>query len=37
MALGPWAPDVLEPLGIQLPLAFKRGYHRHFGRTATPA
>ena len=30
MALGPWAPDVLGPLGIKLPLAFKRGYHRHF-------
>ena len=30
VALGPWAPDVLGPLGIKLPLAFKRGYHRHF-------
>ena len=30
IALGPWAPDLLEPLGIRLPLAFKRGYHRHF-------
>jgi len=30
IALGPWAPDVLGPLGIRLPLAFKRGYHRHF-------
>jgi D-amino-acid dehydrogenase len=30
VALGPWAPDVLEPLGIKLPLAIKRGYHRHF-------
>ena len=30
VALGPWAPDVLEPLGIKLPLAVKRGYHRHF-------
>lgn len=30
VALGPWAPDVLRPLGIDLPLAFKRGYHRHF-------
>jgi D-amino-acid dehydrogenase len=30
VALGPWAPDMLRPLGIQLPLAFKRGYHRHF-------
>jgi D-amino-acid dehydrogenase len=30
VALGPWAPDVLAPLGIRLPLAFKRGYHRHY-------
>ena len=30
VALGPWAPDLLEPLGIRLPMAVKRGYHRHF-------
>jgi D-amino-acid dehydrogenase len=30
VALGPWSPDVLEPLGIKLPLGIKRGYHRHF-------
>ena len=30
VALGPWAPDLLEPLGIRLPLAVKRGYHRHY-------
>jgi D-amino-acid dehydrogenase len=30
VALGPFAPDVLIPLGIRLPLAVKRGYHRHF-------
>ena len=30
VALGPWAPDLLDPMGIKLPLAFKRGYHRHF-------
>ncbi|HTS41502.1 MAG TPA: FAD-dependent oxidoreductase [Xanthobacteraceae bacterium] len=30
VALGPWSPDVLEPLGIKLPLAVKRGYHWHF-------
>lgn len=29
-ALGPWALDVLGPLGLKLPLAVKRGYHRHF-------
>jgi D-amino-acid dehydrogenase len=30
VALGPWAPDVLKPLGIKLPMGFKRGYHRHY-------
>ncbi len=30
VALGPWAPDILEPLGLKLPMAVKRGYHRHF-------
>jgi D-lysine oxidase len=29
-ALGPWAPDLLVSRGIDLPLAVKRGYHRHF-------
>lgn len=30
VALGPWAPNLLEPLGLKLPMAVKRGYHRHF-------
>ncbi|MGO9700475.1 MAG: NAD(P)/FAD-dependent oxidoreductase [Xanthobacteraceae bacterium] len=30
IALGPWAQDMLGPLGIRLPLAVKRGYHRHY-------
>jgi len=30
LALGPWLKDVLDPLGVRLPLAVKRGYHRHF-------
>ena len=30
VTLGPFAPDVLSPLGITLPLAVKRGYHRHY-------
>jgi D-amino-acid dehydrogenase len=30
VALGPWAPDLLRPLGLDVPLAVKRGYHRHF-------
>jgi D-amino-acid dehydrogenase len=31
LALGPFAPEVLGPLGIKLPLGIKRGYHLHFG------
>jgi D-amino-acid dehydrogenase len=30
VALGPWAPDLLAKLGLHLPMAIKRGYHRHF-------
>ena len=30
VALGPYAPDVLKPLGYRLPLAVKRGYHMHY-------
>ena len=30
VALGPFAPEVLSPLGITLPLGIKRGYHRHY-------
>jgi len=30
LALGPFAPEVLVPLGIRLPLGIKRGYHLHF-------
>jgi D-amino-acid dehydrogenase len=30
VALGPWAGNLLRPLGIKLPLGIKRGYHRHF-------
>lgn len=30
VALGPWAPDLLDPMGLKLPLMVKRGYHRHF-------
>ncbi len=37
VALGPWAPDVLSPLGVKLPLAVKRGYHRHFGAMGNSA
>ena len=37
VALGPWAPDLLDPLGITLPLAVKRGYHRHFSARGNAA
>lgn len=30
VALGPWASDVIEPLGYHLPLGVKRGYHMHY-------
>ncbi|HTT49349.1 MAG TPA: FAD-dependent oxidoreductase [Pseudolabrys sp.] len=30
VALGPWAAELLSPLGLKLPLMVKRGYHRHF-------
>jgi D-amino-acid dehydrogenase len=30
VALGPWAPDLLERIGLKLPLSVKRGYHLHF-------
>jgi D-amino-acid dehydrogenase len=30
VALGPFAPDLLKQLGINLPLGIKRGYHRHY-------
>jgi D-amino-acid dehydrogenase len=30
VALGPWARDLLDPIGVKLPLMVKRGYHRHF-------
>jgi D-amino-acid dehydrogenase len=33
IALGPWGPDLLERLDIRLPLAIKRGYHRHYTPT----
>ncbi|MCA3595620.1 MAG: FAD-binding oxidoreductase [Methylobacterium sp.] len=29
VALGPWAPDLLRPMGYQVPMGVKRGYHVH--------
>lgn len=37
VALGPWSPDVLAPLGIKVPLGIKRGYHRHFNAKGNAA
>ncbi|WP_404405025.1 NAD(P)/FAD-dependent oxidoreductase [Pelagibacterium halotolerans] len=30
IALGPWAQEILDPLGYRLPLFVKRGYHMHY-------
>ena len=30
VALGPWSDDVFRPLGYDMPLAVKRGYHMHY-------
>lgn len=30
IALGPWSTDLTSRFGYRLPLAAKRGYHRHF-------
>lgn len=30
VALGPWSPQMLRPLGYRLPMVRKRGYHRHY-------
>jgi D-amino-acid dehydrogenase len=30
IALGPWSDDIFRPLGYRIPLAVKRGYHRHY-------
>ena len=30
VALGPWSPDLLRPLGYSVPLVTERGYHREF-------
>jgi D-lysine oxidase len=37
VALGPFAPDVLAPLGIKPPLGIKRGYHRHYRASGNAA
>lgn len=36
VALGPWSGDLTRRLGYRMPLAAKRGYHRHFRQGAVP-
>lgn len=36
IALGPWSPKLLAPLGYRIPMLFKRGYHQHFTAAAMP-
>lgn len=31
VALGPWSDEIFRPLGYDIPLAVKRGYHMHYG------
>jgi D-amino-acid dehydrogenase len=31
VALGAWSNDILSPLGYNVPLGVKRGYHMHYG------
>jgi D-amino-acid dehydrogenase len=35
VALGPWSPDLLKPLGYAVPMAFERGYHQEFKASET--
>lgn len=34
IAAGPWALDLVRPLGYRLPLFVKRGYHQHYPQSA---
>jgi D-amino-acid dehydrogenase len=36
VALGPWTPQFLAPLGYRIPMVLKRGYHLHFRAAAQP-
>lgn len=35
VALGPWSPAILRPLGYRFPMVRKRGYHRHWRAVRT--
>jgi D-amino-acid dehydrogenase len=37
IALGPWSPTLLAPLGMHIPMAFERGYHMQYAPGAGPA
>lgn len=37
VALGPWSKSLLKTTGIDLPMAFERGYHMHYGAGDGPA
>jgi D-amino-acid dehydrogenase len=37
VSLGPWSDDVFRPLGYDIPLAVKRGYHMHYGAAGNAA
>jgi D-amino-acid dehydrogenase len=36
VALGPWAPQFLAPLGYRFNMIYKRGYHQHFETQTGP-
>lgn len=37
VALGPWSPTVLKPLGYDIPMVMKRGYHSHYEMAVGPS
>ena len=37
ICLGPWSSDLVAPLGYNVPLAAKRGYHTHYGNEGAGA
>ncbi|WP_077967539.1 NAD(P)/FAD-dependent oxidoreductase [Ensifer adhaerens] len=37
VALGPWSPILLKRFGYNVPMVFKRGYHRHFATHDGPS
>lgn len=36
VALGPWSPMMLGRFGLNVPMVYKRGYHRHYHMDAPP-